>query len=60
MLTGSKLAINDAELLELKMVVDDNLDSYLDEIVLLFGIKTGKKYATALCGGMFLGSWIIV
>ena len=39
---GSRAAINDHELLQLKQIVDDNPNLYLDEISLRFGIKTGK------------------
>ena len=34
--------INDNELPILKKIVDDNPNCYLDELVLLFGTKTGK------------------
>ena len=39
---GSKSAINDNELLELKYMVDRDPNLYLDEIALRFAIKTGK------------------
>ena len=39
---GSRAVINDHELLQLKQIVDDNPNLYLDEISLRFGIKTGK------------------
>ena len=34
--------INEMELLQLKDIIDQRLDLYLDEITLLFGIETGK------------------
>ena len=38
----SNMRINEQELLKLKSIVDKNLNHYLDEIALVFGIDTGK------------------
>ena len=45
---GSRAAINDSELLQLKYMVDEDPNLYLDEIALRFAIKTGKylSYST--------------
>lgn len=39
---GNRATINDSELLELKYMVDEDPNLYLDEITLQFAIKTGK------------------
>ena len=34
--------MDDVSILELKEIVDDNPNLYLDELTFLFGVKTGK------------------
>ena len=44
---GGNMRVDDNELLKLKQIVDQDPNHYLDEIMLVFGIETGKYVHTS-------------